>query len=161
MTRIFLMTLLLHICCFENAVAKKRKALQREFISYQSGFYSFVHTNRKTTGNIYEVNIQVLANGVLIDSVWFGATPVPCDLYEMKTLQRVTSPVNRGRYLIKANKDLYANFYRNIDSTFAYNHFVEPFPFKADLVIMYQYNGKRYYKSIKNIEQRPQKSMRE
>lgn len=161
MTKILLMTLMLHLCCFEKVTAKKRKTIQKDLISYQSGFFSFVHNNRKTTGNIYELNIQVLANEVVIDSVWFGATPVPCDLYEMKTLQRVSSPVNRGRYLLKANKDLYANFYRNIDSTFAYNHFVEPFPFKADLVIMYQYKGKRYYKSIKDIKERPQKSMRE
>ncbi len=157
-----ILSLLLFSCFFahENFAAKKRAA-SKEILSYQGGFFSYVHNNIRTVGNIYELTVFVNASDVTIDSVWFGATPVPCDVYETKTLQRVSPPVMRGKYLIKANRDLYANFYRNIDSSFAYNHFAAPFPFKGELVIMYSCKGKRYYKTIKAIEQREQKRMRE
>jgi hypothetical protein len=160
-SKVFPLLLIFCVIAQDQFAAKKRKTVSREIVTCQSATYSFVHNNIRTVGNIYELNITVNANDVTIDSVWFGATPVPCDIYETRTLQRVASPVLHGKYLIKANKDLYANFYRNIDSTFAYNHFVPPFPFKGELVIMYSYKGKRYYKTIKNVEERAQKRMRE
>ncbi len=161
MNKMLFITAVFSLCLYENAIAKKRKSMQREWISYQSGFFSFVHNNHKTTGNIYELSIQVNTNGVIIDSVWFGATPVPCDVYEIKTMQRIAPPISKGKYLIKANKNLYENFYRSIDSSFAYNHFIAPFPFAGELVIMYVYKGKRYFKSVKQIEQRAQKPLRD
>lgn len=159
--KIFLILFLSAVFVWPGLAAKKRTPLSKEIVTYQGGFFSYVHNNIRTVGNIYELTVFVNANDVTIDSAWFGATPVPCDVYETKTLQRVSPPVMRGKYLIKANRDLYANFYRNIDSTFAYNHFVAPFPFKGEFVIMYSYKGKRYYKTIKAIEQKEQKRMRE
>lgn len=140
---------------------KKRRTATRELITCQNAFFSLVQNNIRTVGEIYELSITVNAHDVTIDSVWFGATPVPCDVYETKALQRVASPVLKGKYLVKANRDLYRNFYRNIDSTFAYNHFTAPFPFKGTLVIMFTYKGKRYYKTITNVEERAQKRMRD
>lgn len=160
-TKLFTIFLLTCFFSHDSFSAKKRKSLAKEIVTYQSGFYSFVHNNIRTVGNIYELKINVHANNVIIDSVWFGATPVPCDVYETRTLQRVASPVLKGQYLVKANRNLYENFYRNIDSTFSYNLFVPPFPFKGDLVIMYSYQGKKYYKVINNVEERAQKQMRE
>ena len=160
-TKLFAIFLFGCFFAFDSVAAKKRKSVAKEIVSYQNGFYSFVHNNIRTVGNIYELKINVLANNVSIDSVWFGATPVPCDVYETRTLQRVSSPVLKGQYLVKANRNLYENFYRNIDSTFAYNQFVPPFPFKGALVIMYTYQGKKYYKVVNEIEERAQKQMRE
>lgn len=161
MYKLFSLLVLFCLVSQDNFAAKKRKSFHKEIVSYQSGFYSFVHNYRKTTGNIYELNITVNANGVVLDSVWFGATPVPCDVYETKTLQRISSPLSKGKYLLKANRNLYENFYRNIDSSFAYNHFVPPFMYKYALVIMYSFNGKRYYKTINYVEERPQKQTRD
>jgi hypothetical protein len=141
--------------------AAKRKKASGEILTCQSAFYSLVQNNIRTVGNIYELSITVNANDVTIDSVWFGATPVPCDLYETKTLQRVSSPVLKGKYLLKANRNLYQNFYRNIDSAFAYNQFRAPFTFKGVLVIMYTHKGKRYYKTVSRVEEHEQKKMRD
>lgn len=153
------MLICLNAC--DNFAAKKRKTISREIVTCQSATFSYVQNNIRTVGHIYELNITVNADDVTVDSVWFGATPVPCDIYETKTLQRVASPVLHGKYLVKANKDLYANFFRNIDSTFAYNQFVPPFPFTGELVIMYNHKGKRHYKTVKNVTERTQKGMRD
>lgn len=137
---------------------KKKKS--KELITYQKGFYSFVQNQTKTTGNIFELTISTKVTDITIDSVWFGATPVPCDVYETKTLHRVAQPLTKGEYLIKANKNLYENFYRNVDSTTAFKAFSAPFAFRGEVIIMYQYKGKRYYKSISKVEKRIQKQLR-
>lgn len=139
---------------------KKAKPRNRELITYTGGSYSFVNNNIRIVGNIYELSITTNVEGIKIDSVWFGNTPVPCDVYETKTMHRVFTPLPHGRYLVKANKDLYKYFYRSIDSSYAYEQFVPPIYFKGELVLMYLYKGKRYYKTINAVEQKPQKGMR-
>ena len=148
-------------CCLHKLTAKKRKMISREIVTCQSACFRFVHNNIRTVGNIYELEITVNADGVTIDSAWFGATPVPCDVYETRTLQRLAAPVSRGKYLVKANRDLYQHFFRNIDSTFAYEHFSAPFPFKGEMILLYSYKGKRYYKTIYSIVEKPQKPLRD
>lgn len=143
------------------ALAQKRKKIKKEPITVINTTYSYVHNAYKTTGDIYEIEIQTKYNNIVIDSIWFGATPVPCDIYDKKNGQRIFDPLAPGLYMIKANKDLYKYFYRNIDSTTAYQRFVPPFTFNAVCVIFYKYNNKRMYYTILNATEKPQKQLRE
>ena len=86
-----------------------------------------------------------------IDSVWFGYTPVPCDLLESKTNQKIELAQEKGVYIVRANKNLYQNFHAQYDSTIASKHFHAPLTFKGDAIIMYKVKGRRYYKSVDNV----------
>lgn len=145
------------------ALAQKRKKvkIKKVPINVINTSYSYVYNAYKTTGNIYEIEIQTKYNNLVIDSVWFGATPVPCDVYDKKNGQRIYDPLPPGTYIVKANKDLYKYFYRNIDSSYAYTHFVAPFTFNGACVILYTFNNKRMYHTILNVTEKPQKQLRE
>lgn len=140
---------------------RKKIKIKKEPINVINTTYSYVYNAYKTTGNIYEIEIQTKYNNIVVDSVWFGATPVPCDIYDKKNGQRIFDPLTAGQYVIKANKDLYKYFYRNIDSSYAYAHFVAPFTFNAVCIIFYKYNNKRMYYTIHNATEKPQKQLRE
>ena len=142
----------------QNIFAQKKN--KKQYIQYKKGSYSFVQNIRKITGNIYTLEIETCKPNLIIDSVWFGGTPIPCDVYEPKQMHKATVPLQKGTYIIKANKDLYKNFYKNIDSTQAFKTFVSPFAFSAQAYIMYLYKNKRYYLPIKNVAIKEQKQTR-
>jgi hypothetical protein len=133
---------------FLSVGAKKKKS--RAYIQYLNGMYTN-NDGVKKIGDVYSFTIQTLAKNILIDSIWFGNTPVPCDLLETKTNHKIDMAIEKGIYIVRANKNLYENFHEQFDSTAAYQGFKAPFPFKGDAVLMYKVNGKQYYKSIYNV----------
>jgi hypothetical protein len=138
----------------------KKGTKQVEYLSYINGFYSHVAGGVRIVGDVYELTIKTNVDNVIIDKVWFGATPVPCDVYSMETNYRVDTASKKGTYLVKANKNLYRNFYYQIDSSEAAQSFRPPFIFKGDAIVMYTYKGKRYYKSVSGVEQHEAKKYR-
>lgn len=146
------------------AQQKKRKSKSKpktEHIKYLSGFYSNQKGGVRIIGNVFEMSLQTNVSNIIIDSVWFGATPVPCDVYSMETNYKVDTAKKVGRYLLKVNKNLYRNFYYKIDSSEAARNFKAPFEFYSDAIIMYRYKGKRYYQPVYNIEYRIPKDLRQ
>lgn len=144
-----MLNVLLCVIVFPAAGLKKK---EKELVRVLSSVYYNQDTKIRKVGTIYEITIQTMFENVTIDSVWFGATPVPCDLLETNKKHRVTIASDKGKYIIKANKNLYANFPQQVDSTQAFNNFVAPFSYNADAVIMYKVNGKRYYKIVKGVK---------
>lgn len=146
-------TFIITLCCCVSilpAFAFKKK--EKELLRVVSSVYYNQNTKIRKVGTIYEITIQTMFENVTIDSVWFGATPVPCDLLETSKKHRVTIAKDKGTYIVKANKNLYANYPQQVDSTEAYKNFVAPFSFNADAVIMYKVNGKRYYKIVRGVK---------
>jgi hypothetical protein len=130
---------------------KKRKS--RDYISVLKSTYSTNQGGIRKVGDVYEFRIKTLSPNIIIDSVWFGSTPVPCDLFEIKKKTKIEKATLKGEYLVRTNKDLYTNFSKQIDSTEAFNNFKPPFLFKGVAVIMYNVNGKRYYKTVNAVKQ--------
>ena len=141
--------LLLMIATALSSVAMKRKATH--YVEYISGTFSNNEGTIRKVGCVYEFVISTRTDNVMIDSVWFGATPVPCDLLEIKTRHKTDLANVKGLYIVRANKDIYKNFNAQIDSTSSYAAFKAPFVFKGDAVIMYKVNGKRYYVNVMNV----------
>jgi len=142
--------LFLLITALSSSAMKKKVA---DPIQYVSGTFSINEGSIRKVGRVYEFVINTLTDNVIIDSVWFGATPVPCDLLEIKTRHNIDLANVKGTYIVRANKDLYKNFNAQIDSTSSYTHFKAPFAFKGDAVIMYKVNGKRSYLNVKNVKE--------
>jgi hypothetical protein len=124
-------------------------------------FFTDIKGGVRFVGRVYEMNIQTNVPNLIIDSVWFGATPVPCDVYDMSTTYKVDTLKQKGKYLIKANRDLYKYFSERVDSTIAAATFKRPFPFDGDAVLFYKQDGKRNYFIVRHIEQRPMKHYRQ
>ncbi len=160
--------ILLLSCCVLLAFfmyGKKKTPIKHkkkiEHLIVQSSYYSWRIKGIGPIGNVYEFNITTLFDQIIFESVWFGNTPVPCDVYNMATTYRADTAIKKGNYQIKANKNLYRYFNHMIDSTERANSFVAPFPFEGEAVICYLYKGKRYYKVVKTAENRPDKQMRQ
>ncbi|MBP6623932.1 MAG: hypothetical protein KA198_02095 [Chitinophagaceae bacterium] len=159
--------LLLSVCVFFALLMfgkkkyPKRTKQKIEHLTVQSSYYSWRSRGIGPIGNVYEFNITTLFDQIILDSVWFGNTPVPCDVFNMSTTYRVDTAIKKGSYQIKANKNLYRYFNHMIDSSERAKSFVEPFPFQGEAVICYKYKGKRYYKIIYTAENRPDKQMRQ
>ncbi len=152
------LTLLIISVFFSELSAKKKKT--KDAIKFVSGVYSTNDSSIRKVGDVYVLMVKTLAENVVFDSVWFGATPVPCDLLDAKTNHKIGSSGLKGTYIVRANKNLYANFHTDIDSTTAYKNFNAPFPFKGDAVIMYKVNGVRYYKVVSKVMKVTAKGMR-
>lgn len=150
MRKLFLFLLCFFLIQFAFAKTKKSK-----HISYVSGFYTYQERNQKPIGDIYEITIKVKKDNIVLDSVWFDEKLVPCDVYETQKLQKITKVEKNKTYLIKANKDLYKNFYPEI-----YKLEYADAAHDWQINIMYLYKGKRYYLPLKNIEKREQKQTR-
>jgi hypothetical protein len=155
MKNIFFVTFLL--VSFTSFAAKKKTA----YVAYVSGTFSMNESSIRKVGNVYELIINTLTENVLLDSVWFGATPVPCDLLETKTRHKIEKASEKGTYIVRANRNLYENFPGQTDSTQAYKNFKPPFRFKGDAVIMYKVKGKRYYTIAYQVKQVRPKGTRE
>jgi hypothetical protein len=127
----------------------------------ENSFYTFVDRGIKLTGNVYEFTIRTKKPKVVIDSVWFGATPVKCDIYQNGNRLMSDTLQSAGMYTVKANKDLYKNFYPASDSTEAYKKFKPPFAFRSQAAIFYFFKGKRYYETVCGIPQHEAKPLRD
>jgi hypothetical protein len=111
-------------------------------------------------GRIYEFQILVKESGCRIDSVWFGSTPVPCEVLESEKRNPVNGLLPQGEYIVRANKDLYTNYPKEFDKTTAEKMFKQPFKFKGDAVILYTIRGKRYARVVYDVQQVPSKKYR-
>ncbi len=145
-----LMSILMLSAIFPASAMKKK---QQKPLTYLSGTYSINEGPVRKVGTIYELKISTKEENITVDSVWFGATPVPCDLLETKTRHKIDKAVEKGTYIVRANKNLYENFHAQVDSTSSYKSFKRPFAFKGDAVIMYKVKGKRYYTPVTKVKQ--------
>lgn len=109
--------------------------------------YSNIDGIRKV-GRVYEFLVETRREGILIDSVWFGATPVPCDVHDPVSRLRINKPLRKGQYLVRANRDLYANYPADYDSSLAFQRFVPPFNFRGTACLMFYVKGKRGYTPV-------------
>lgn len=125
----------------------KRKKPQTAFIVIDSK-YSIKSRGIGPIGAMYEFEIRTMQENITIDSVWFGATPVPCDLYKDPGGFVIKQTSEKGIYYIKANKDLYSSFPQYFDSTEAFKNFKTKHSFEGIAMIMYLQNGKRNYISV-------------
>lgn len=138
-----------------SAGKKKNKCLQ-----LISGTYSETNGPTRKIGTIYEFDIKTVCGNIKIDSVWFGSTPVPCDVIQLNTRSKVDSCLTPSLYRIRANKDLYKHFTRQYDSTTIYKNFVAPMPFQGEAIIFYIINGQRKYYVAKGLTAKAAKPYR-
>lgn len=115
--------------------------------------------NRGSIGRIYEFLIEVRKAPLIIDSVWFGATPVPCDLYPSGSTQRITWIEKVGKYRISANRDLF-RYFTKTDSTLVWQWFKPPFRFRGHAVLMYKFRDQRNYVVVQKASKRIPKKLR-
>lgn len=140
------------------AQAKKKK---KSCVRFIRGTYSSTHSPKRIIGTIYELDVETACVGLKIDSVWFGFAPVPCDVLQLNTRNKVDSCKARTTYRVRANKDLYKNFPGKFDSLTALRQFKPPFPFTGEAVIFYKVDGKRYYCVAKGLTEKAAKPYRE
>lgn len=115
--------------------------------------------NRGSIGRIYEFLIEVRKAPLIIDSIWFGATPVPCDLYPSGRTQRITRIEKAGKYRISANRDLF-RYFTKTDSTLVWQWFKPPFRFRGHAVLMYKFRDQRNYVVVQKASKRIPKKLR-
>ena len=115
--------------------------------------------NRGSIGRIYEFLIEVRKAPLIIDSIWFGATPVPCDVYPSGSTQRITRIEKAGKYRISANRDLF-RYFTKTDSTLVWQWFKPPFRFRGHAVLMYKFRDQRNYVVVQKASKRIPKRLR-
>ncbi|HMN32424.1 MAG TPA: hypothetical protein PKA54_03560 [Chitinophagaceae bacterium] len=152
--------LILMIPIFSNSFAFKKKRKIKENISIEKAERMIASNHVRNKGRIYEIVVNTKMKNIIIDSLWFGATPVPCDVYDFATQQKQVGKLPVGKYLIRANQDLYKNYSNQIDSTSAYIQFQAPTIMKGILMIMYWENTNRKYMPIYHVTDKPQKPLR-
>lgn len=152
-----ILTAFLFIFIAFNAMSGQKP--KRNVLRCIDATYSNIEGIRKV-GNVYEFMVEVRKNDILIDSVWFGTTPVPCDVHDLSTGHRIRQKLPRGRYMVRANRDLYINYAAEYDSTAAFQRFVPPFNFRATAYLMYQSKGKRGYALVRQARKVTGKQLR-
>lgn len=146
------------------AEAKRKQGARRPLpspVRCDSASFMYMKGGVRLIGHVYEFYLSTSVPNIILDSVWFGATPVPCDVYALPEGLPVDTAKKAGRYLLKVNRDLYRNFPDMTDSTEAFRRFRPPFVFKGDAMLMYRYKGKRYFLPVYHIEQRYDKLLRQ
>lgn len=151
--------MLFSICIALALYTSASHKLKRRLLHCTDATYSDIHDIRKV-GRVYEFMVQARKDGILIDSVWFGATPVPCDVYDIRTRQRIRHSLRKGQYMVRANRDLYANYPAEYDSVAAFRRFVAPFAFRGTACLMYSAKGKRGYTVVQEAKKVEGKQLR-
>lgn len=105
--------------------------------------YTNVASGSRKTGRVYKFYVTVLSPKIKIDQVWFGDTPVPCEVYKMPGRIHVDSCIKTGNYLIEANRDLYKNFSSKFDSVTVLQNFNPKVSFKGEAILFYWMKGLR------------------
>jgi hypothetical protein len=153
MRGILFLCLLLSALCTEAKPRMKKARVPAVLLQCDSAAFTYRKSGVRLIGHVYSFHVRTLVPGVQIDSVWFGAAPVPCDVYDARGVQCDTLK-KKGVALLKANRDLYRMFPDQTDSTEVARNFRPPFPFRSEAVLMYRYKGKRYYLPVNGIGQR-------
>jgi len=120
----------------------------------------YATNNGKEVGRIYSFEIETRKPGIQIREVWFGNTPVPCDVYRSGQSVRCDSMLSPGFYTVRVNRDLFRNYPTQTDSTQAARQFKKPFSFRGDAVLLVQYKGKTCYRILNGVMPVKQKSYR-
>jgi hypothetical protein len=155
----FLFSLFFIFSCV--SIKKELPSISNRFVQCNSAIFYHQSGNNRTIGDVYEFVVSPLFDNIEIDSVWFGYTPVPVEIYDNETKIRSQEEIAKNKlYSIKANKDLYKNFYKTIDSTEAFKNFIPPFKFNVKAIIFYKKDNKRYYFKINEIENKGEKPYR-
>lgn len=142
--------------CFHTPFAQKKS--NPPLLVLKTSYAEEVNS-RGSIGRIYEFIVTVRKAPLIIDSIWFGATPVPCDIYASGSTQRMTSIEKPGQYRISANRDLF-RYFTKTDSTLVGQWFKPPFRFRGHAVLMYKFRGKRNYIVVQKASKRPPKKLR-
>ena len=143
------------------SIKKELPSISNRFVQCNSAVFYHQSGNNRIVGDVYEFVVMPLVDNIEIDSVWFGYTPVPVEIYSNVTKVITNEIIDKNKsYTIKANKDLYKNFYKNIDSSAAFKNFIPPFKFDAKAIIFYKKDNKRYYFKINEIENKGEKPYR-
>lgn len=144
---------------FAALTATSSQKPKRNVLRCIDATYTTIEGIRKV-GNVYEFLVETRKDGVRIDSVWFGATPVPCDVHDLRTGHPIRQVLRKGKYMVRANRDLYINYTAEYDSTAAFQRFVPPFNFQGTAYLMYQRNGKRGYTMVSQARKVSGKQLR-
>ncbi|MBP6455368.1 MAG: hypothetical protein KA275_01460 [Chitinophagaceae bacterium] len=143
------------------SIKKELPSISNRFVQCNNAVFYHQSGNNRIVGDVYEFVVMPLVDNIEIDSVWFGYTPVPVEIYSNVTKVITNEIIDKNKsYTIKANKDLYKNFYKNIDSSAAFKNFIPPFKFDAKAIIFYKKDNKRYHFKINEIENKGEKPYR-
>lgn len=148
---------LVSLCCCVALQARKQKAA----VKYLSGTMIHAYDSLRKVGDVYDFQVQTFKPNIYFTAVWFGATPVRCDVYEQQTNYRTDTARKPGLYHLSVNKDLYKNFPSSFDSTQAFPAFQQPFSFRGEAIILYTERGKpASYLTVKRVKKVPWKGTR-
>ena len=139
--------------------AKKKRSKTKDLLIEKVEFVNVLNHVRNK-GRIYEIIIQTNKNDLTIDSIWFGATPVPCDVYDIQKQEKQNGKLPIGKYTIKVNQDLYKYFSNQIDSTQAFLRFKAPSKLQGLFMIMYLDKTKRKFFPVYQAKEAAQKPLR-
>jgi hypothetical protein len=142
--------------CFYSSYSQKKN--NHPLVVLKTSYAEEVN-NRGSIGRIYEFMVEVRKAPLIIDSIWFGATPVPCDIYPSGSTQRITSIEKAGQFRISANRDLF-RYFTKTDSTLVGQWFKPPFRFRGHAVLMYKFRDKRNYVVVQKASIRIPKKLR-
>lgn len=104
----------------------------------------------RSDGRLYEFEIKALQDNLQFDSVWFGATPVPCDVWTSPIREKATSIKKNSTYVIRCNRDLYRYYADRFDSTTS-SPVLKNKRFEGEAMLLYLYQGKRYTLRVSHI----------
>jgi hypothetical protein len=136
------LVLLSMICCTLYSVSAKAK--RNRDIQLLQSYYTDLATTPRKAGFIYEFEVKALRKNIVIDSIWLGATPVPCDVINKST----------------TNRDLYKLYPDRYDSLQAAKNFHPPMSFQGVAIICYTVNSKRKYFVVKTVKAKAAKGTR-
>jgi hypothetical protein len=111
-------------------------------------------------GRIYEFEISCNKTGLVLDSVWFGNAPVPCDVFTFNRKEKVTSLQSGQHYIVRCNRDLYSQYPDRFDSVKAATYFKAPFSFRGKAVLLYSLSSQHFGVSVKSIRYRKPQPLR-
>jgi hypothetical protein len=132
--------------------AKQKKVETAALLKLDSATYYIKQGGTRAVGTIYEFKFRASEDGIQFLHVWFGqGYPVPIDVYDLETNLAPLSTKDKN-ILIRANKNLYKNFYPDVDSAQAEYKKAPPVDLKGEAVLTYKRNGQEYYYIIQKDE---------
>lgn len=142
------LVLVLSLLSVATLVQAKKKNLVKHAVVLQANMRE--KPAPRSDGRLYEFEIKALHDNLQFDSVWFGATPVPCDVWTSPIRGKATSIKKNSTYLISCNRDLYRYYADRFDST-ASSHVLKNTRFEGEAMLLYRYQGKRYTLRVNHI----------
>ena len=137
------------LCYCITVQARKKNAA----VKYLGGTMIHAYDSLRKVGDVYDFQVQTFKPNIYFTAVWFGATPVRCDVYEQPTNYRTDTARKPGLYHLSVNKDLYKNFPSSFDSTRAFPSFQPPISFRGEAIILYTERGKpASYLTVKRVK---------